>query len=104
MKTFKAVSTDDLTGQSPETIDFLSQEAYDYLEEELEKWFQQSHWNRMYENGVKLGKDHITKKFDLVVEDVVGVEGVVQVSLVGKENSEYRPFTVIVDKEYGNLE
>lgn len=101
MKTF--------TGQSPETIDFLSQKAYDYLEEELEVFVKLSHYNRIYDNGVRLGQKHILKNFDLVVEDHCDGEalersaGVVMVYLQHKENNEYRPFKVVVDKTYGEV-
>lgn len=93
MKTF--------TGQSPETINFLSQKAYDYLEEQLEVFVKLSHYNRIYDNGVRLGQNHVLKNFDLVVEDLTSE--VITVYLQHKENVEYRPFKVIVDKEYGEV-
>ncbi len=94
MKTFTASST-------PETIDFLSQKAYGDLESLLEDWYKLSQWYRIYDNGVKLGKQHVIDNFNLVVEDYC--EGVVEVTLRHKENDEYQPFKTILDKEFGEV-
>ncbi len=85
---------------TPEPNELLSQKAYDFLEESLESWYLLSHWNRIYDNGVKLGKEHIVKNFDLVVED--HCQGVVMVYLQHKESG-YRPFKVAIDKAHGEI-
>lgn len=61
----------------------LTEAAYEIIEQDLQTFYDQSHWNRLYENGKKFTQQDFIKKFTLECSEEPCDR--VRIALVSKE-------------------